>query len=738
MLKALWKIWRILRITIKITAYSCLVLSLIFSLAVAALNIHYIYFNKNDLPDIEPLIRFEEPATGQIYDSEGKVIIELAKEYRHIQPYNELPPVVKNAIFAAEDKRFYEHDGVDYQALSRAAFKNLFHSLRVMSKAYDKQFKLKPEVIFSQGASTLTQQLVRLCLLSDITAKEKKDLLISDNRKIRFVAKFIGVPKTNSLLRKREEVRLSLWLEKEMAKRYGSKRRAKEEILMRFASFVYLGSGRYGFAASSDFYFDKKIKDFTSNDADKAAFLAGLIKHPAPSNLTNIQKYLDRRNEVLVLMAQNGFISAEDKDRLINQPLELAKKNPLKTPSPTAVANILNEIKRAGFTVDDFFEGRFQIHSSNNLQIQSIATQALENGLKAYEERYPGLKGTVQGSVVILRNNDGAILAEVGGRQVYRSKQIAYTDFNRAENAHRQPGSSFKPFVYLTAFENGLTLDSVILDSPISVSMGSVKVGKKWVKRPLKWISNYDGKFKGAIPARKALAESRNAAAMRLTKSLGDGKITGIEKVVDTAHALGIRSLLHNPHERPYITTAIGATEVTLMELANAYRAMATGIYAEPHMVLKLTDRNGDIIYSAKDTAKTLPLDAGALALIQEGMRGVIRIPGGTGHSLDNTVRHRSPQEDFPIPVMGKTGTTNNFRDARFGGSTFGAGGITVAIWVGFDDFRELGSKETGGRTALPIFKEIMLNVYGKGLVGPVPQFPEEIERNIDNYLGKK
>jgi penicillin-binding protein 1A len=193
-----------------------------------------------------------------------------------------------------------------------------------------------------------------------------------------------------------------------------------------------------------------------------------------------------------------------------------------------------------------------------------------------------------------------------------------------------------------------------------------------------------------------------------------------VDRMIKTARELGIRSLL-----QPYITTALGASEVRLLELAGAYRAMASGILAEPHIIDRVTDAFGEVLYEASRSAAEI--GSTDLRLIQEGLRGVIRLPEGTAHALDS--------RDFPVPVMGKTGTTSDFRDALFVGSTYGPQGITVAVRVGFDDNRALGEKETGGRTALPIFREIMLRVYERQLVGPVPSFPREIEEGIDRYL---
>jgi len=164
-----------------------------------------------------------------------------------------------------------------------------------------------------------------------------------------------------------------------------------------------------------------------------------------------------------------------------------------------------------------------------------------------------------------------------------------------------------------------------------------------------------------------------------------------------------------------------------LLELAGAYRAMASGILAEPHIIDRVTDTSGALLYEASPSATEI--DSADLRLIQEGLRGVIRLPDGTAHALDS--------RDFPVPVMGKTGTTSDFRDALFVGSTYGPQGVTVAVRVGFDDNRALGEKETGGRTALPIFREIMLRVYERRLVGPVPSFPRAIEEGIDRYLAR-
>lgn len=273
----------------------------------------------------------------------------------------------------------------------------------------------------------------------------------------------------------------------------------------------------------------------------------------------------------------------------------------------------------------------------------------------------------------------------------------------------RQPGSAWKPLVYLAAFRQGLSLDTTVPDEPIAVPMGD--------GRDVKWITNYDNEFKGPIPIRQALAESRNTVAVWVTRSIG------LDQVIRTAREFGIRTPL-----QPYPTLALGASEVRLLELASVYRAMASGVLAEPYVIARVVDLSGGVLYAAAPLVREIR--SAELRLIQEGLRGVVRLPDGTAHSLDGG--------GFPIPVMGKTGTTSDFRDALFVGSTYGPQGITVAVRIGFDDNRELGGRETGGRAALPIFREIMLRVYKARLVGPAPKFPRDIEAGIDRYLARQ
>ena len=675
---------------------------------------YHVYFDRNNLPDLEGFTRFEFPTIGGIYDANGHLLKEMASESREITRYEEIPAIVRDAILAAEDKNFFSHSGVDYSGFARVLCKVKFGHLIGRLRKMGSRDAANNSAIFPQGGSTITQQLVRGYFLKTMTAQENSDQLRHGEYLARLLSGVIGARMVNMLVRKVEEIRLSLWVEEEMQKRFGSKRRAKEEILARYASLIYMGNGQYGFAKGAEYYFGRPLGTFTLEDADKAALLAGVAKsarYYAPS-ASETERVLQRRNQTLALMAARGFISRDQARRAEQRPIAVVAQHKDKTIEASAVVdNILDELtsRQSELSVKDLREGRIQVYSTVDAGVQQIANQALERGLLLYENRHPGARGVIQGAVVVLRNRDAGTLAETGGRQFYKDHSSAYSDLNRVTKSLRQPGSAMKPIVYLAAFQEGtFNLDTVVPDEPISVPNGR--------DRDVKWISNFDGQFEGMIPLRLALAESRNAVAIWITGQIGIGSVLG------TARSLGIQTPL-----RPYVTTALGASEVTLLELANAYRTIASGILTQPYVIRKIVRNSDEVIADSGHESSPIAVDSDALSLIQEGLRSVVRIPTGTAHALD------SP--GFPIAVMGKTGTTNQFRDALFVGSTYGPQGITVAVRIGFDDNRSLGSDETGARAALPVFKEVMLKVYGEKLVGPVPRFPSEMEQRIDVFL---
>jgi penicillin-binding protein 1A len=682
----------------------------------ATAGFYYVYVDRNGLPDLDGFIRFEFPTTGHIYDANGQPLKEMAEESRQITRYDEIPPIVRDAILAAEDKNFFSHSGIDYSGFVRVLYKIRLRNLIGRLSRMGSRDAANNSAIFPQGGSTITQQLVRGYFLKTMTAQENSDQLRHPERLARLLSGVIGARMVNMLVRKLEEIRLSLWVEERMQKRFGSKRRAKEEILARYVSMIYVGNGQYGFARGAEYYFGRPLGMFTAEDADKAALLAGTAKsarYYAPG-ASAPNRVFERRNQTLTLMAASGFISPDRARRAKQRPIVVLTHHKDSLVEASAVVDsVLDELtsRRLSLNVKDLLQGRIQVYATVDARVQQIANQALESGLLLYEKRHPAARGLVQGSVVVLRNRDAGILAETGGRQIYKDHSSAYVDFNRVTKSLRQPGSAMKPIVYLAAFREGaFNLDTVVPDEPISVGNGS--------EQNVKWISNYDGQFKGLIPLRMALAESRNAVAIWITEQIG------VSSVLRTARILGIETPLH-----PYVTTALGASEVNLLELANAYRTIASGILAQPYIIRKIVRHSGEVIADARRQSSAVRVEGGELSLIQEGLRSVVRLPSGTAHALDSRA--------FPVAVMGKTGTTNEFKDALFVGSTYGPEGITVAVRIGFDDNRSLGPGETGGRVALPVFKEVMVKAYGDKLVGAVPRFPAEMEQHIDEFLKK-
>ncbi|HEY2922266.1 MAG TPA: biosynthetic peptidoglycan transglycosylase, partial [Candidatus Binatia bacterium] len=229
---------------------------------------------------MERFARFEFPTIGTVYDGNNQPFIEMAREYRRMTEYEDIPPIVRNAILAAEDKNFFSHSGVDYSVIPRVLGKVRIGALLAGLIGLGRQGEVDSPALFPHGGSTITQQLVRGHFLKNLTAQENSDQLRHGGLLPRALSYVIGRRSVNMLVRKLEEIRLSLWVEKEMQERFGSKRRAKEEILARYVSFIYMGRGQYGFATAAEYYFGRPLTTFTVDDADKAALLAGIAKSP--------------------------------------------------------------------------------------------------------------------------------------------------------------------------------------------------------------------------------------------------------------------------------------------------------------------------------------------------------------------------------------------------------------------------------------------------------------------------
>ena len=436
-----------------------------------AILIQHVYFDRSDLPELAAFILFQPPTTGEVTDARGEVVIQLAREYRRVVTYDEVPLVVRQAILSAEDKNFLSHSGVDYGALPRVIQKTAARSLAEWRSGS------WPRLRLAQGGSTITQQLVRVYFLGYLTARLNDDAVFRHGLTLaRVMSGVLGAPAANKLLRKVEELRLSLWLEEAMRTQYGTREQAKREIFARYASFIYMGSGRYGFGAASEYYFDKPLSGYTAQDAGRAALLAGIGKSPGEyAPVAGNARSLQRRNQILALMARNGYIPDELARRCQAEPLGVVRAAVAKTEAPAVIEHVLDELQAHGgasFTVEDLFQGRIRVRSTIDQRVQKVVNEALENGLARYEKRHPRARGLTQGSVVVLANADGAILAEAGGRQLYNLRSSRYSDYNRVTGSLRQSGSVMKPFVYLAAFRNGLTLDATVPDQPISVPDG--------------------------------------------------------------------------------------------------------------------------------------------------------------------------------------------------------------------------------------------------------------------------
>jgi len=480
-----------------------------------------------------------------------------------------------------------------------------------------------------QGGSTITQQLSKMLFL-----KPEK-----------------------SLSRKIKEAIIALQIER---------RYSKDEILNLYLNQVYFGSGAYGIEAAAQTYFGKHAKDLTLSES---AMLAGLPKAPTSfSPFRNPEKARLRRSHVLKKMLDNGFIKGDDAQKADMEPLPTPPRGGFNK-APYFVEFIRQEMEgRYGHEV---YTGGLNIYTTLDLKAQQAAEKALQKGLMAINERYKKRDMSVQGALLALEPQTGYIRAMIGGRDFYE------TQFNRAYQALRQPGSAFKPFVYVTAIDNGFTPDDVIMDSPVSYH--GHKEGVLWSPK------NFSGKFQGPVTLRKAMAESINVVAVKLLDRIG------INTTIEYARRLGVKSEL-----KPYLPLALGASDLTLLEITSAYGVFANqGIKANPLAIIKVTDRMGRVLEENLPSLEEV-IKPETAYLMTDLLRGVIE--HGTGWKAKSLGR----------PLAGKTGTTNEYSDAWFIGYT---PGLVAGVWVGYDDHRSIGPKETGARAALPIWIDFMKEV---------------------------
>jgi penicillin-binding protein 1A len=656
-----------------------------------------------DLPQVGQLQHYRPSSITELYDDQGRTIGSFALQRRVVASYDDYPEVLRQALISIEDKDFYRHWGINVWRIAGAAYRDIQSGGRV------------------QGASTLTMQLAR-------------NLFLSPDR---------------SFHRKIQEALLAVQIER---------RFTKPQIFTLYANQIYLGHGVYGFEAASQFYFSKPAKRLT---LDEAALLAGLPKSPTYySPIMHPDHALKRRNLVINSMLEDGNITAQQAAAARGLPIRVEVAHDPDSLAPYFVEEIRRYLE-GKYGSDQVHEGGLKVFTSLDMDRQRAANRAVLDGLAAYERRHgwrghlqnvlsgdvtlasyqhpdwdrdPEVNGYVhvlvtavtaasatirfgrysatlapadaawtrrrlsdilqpgdiayvkmisladnkvqvtleedsgaQGALVAIDNATGEIKAMVGGRDFNLSK------FNRSTQALRQVGSSFKPYVYTAAIDRGATPDDTILDAPVTFPMPS---------GPAYEPHNYDEKFEGTITLRRALAQSRNIPALKLADSIG------IKTVIDYAHRFGITSNIP-----PYLPVALGAVEVTPMEQTSAYSVFPSdGVHITPRYITKVTDYEGRTLEENFPDVKDV-ISARTARTMTAMLREVV---------LHGTAIAASSMK---YPLAGKTGTTNNFTDAWFVGFS---PSITCGVWIGYDEKKFLGAKETGSRAALPVWMDFM------------------------------
>lgn len=572
-----------------------------------------------------------------------------SRQVREWIPLAQIPPLIIETVLTIEDRRFYSHFGIDPIAVGRAIWANF----------------TKGGVV--QGGSTITQQLA-------------KNLFYSPQR---------------TMGRKFKEALAALVLEVKYS---------KQNILESYLNEIYLGQAGfvsiYGMSEAAHRYFGKTLQQLT---VDEVAMVAGLIKGPnsyAPTKHPELAK--QRRDVVLRRLKEIGLLTEEAWDRAVKEPVRVTPPEDVLTDAPFFVDAVLREVEEAGEV--PIPEGS-RIDSTLDPMIQQAATEALEKGLAKLEKTYSHLSNSqepMQGAVVVLDPKNGSVLALVGGRDYRRSQ------FNRAIQARRQPGSLFKPFVYLAALEAAregqvgqLTAASLLADEPVTFQSGT----GPWSPQ------NYDKQFHGPITVRSALEQSLNVPAVQAAKTVGT------KPIVQLLHRLGVTSAIGDDLS----SVALGSSSVSLMEITAAYGAIANGgIAVKPTAVRSTRDRQGDMVWNTVPNRQQATSPQGAYVLtsllegvIQRGTASKAKVLGLQG------------------TVAGKTGTTDGYRDAWFVGYT---SDVVIGVWVGFDDERSL--RLTGSQAALPIWMDLARRVIPPN----VPAFvmpPGVVTRDIDPKTGQ-
>jgi penicillin-binding protein 1A len=473
------------------------------------------------------------------------------------------------------------------------------------------------------------------------------------------LAKTLFLTPRKTIVRKIKEAILAFQLER---------RYTKDEILELYLNQVYFGSGAYGVASAAGIFFGKSVQDL---DLAECALIAGMPKSPSRySPLVNKALALKRRNIVLKQMLDTGIISPREYDHAINTEINTDHDRQRSTRAPYFIEYVKKNLEDI-LGPSTLYKGGLSIYTTLDYRLQQTAEKAVADGLQSLKNRMEKnniKEGETQAALISIGVKSGDIIAMVGGRDFDQSM------YNRATSARRQPGSAFKPIVYAYAIKHGFAQNQLLLDAPI-VFRGASK-GNDW--RP----QNFSETYLGEITLRKALAVSQNIPAVRLIEMLGPSSVARF------AHALGIESTLD-----PNLSLALGTSEVTLLNLTSAYAVFARGgQWIEPFGVIEVTDHRGRILYSAKPQKRLVMTREGA-AIVTNMLESVIK--EGTGRKA----------RILRGPLAGKTGTTNDYKDALFVGFS---PAVAAGVWVGLDLGGTMGDKETGARAALPIWMDFM------------------------------
>jgi penicillin-binding protein 1A len=573
-----------------------------------------------DLPTVTELLHYQPPTATRVLASDGTPIGEFYVERRYLVPLAQVPEQVRLAFLAAEDAEFYRHPGIDMAAIVRAMVANV----------------RRGEIV--QGASTITQQVV-------------KQLLLTPER---------------SVERKAKELILALQLESKLT---------KDEIFYLYLNHIYFGAGTYGISAASHGFFGVEPGSLS---LAQAALLAGLPQAPSrydpvrhPDGARRRQRY------VLDRMLAAGFITPTEHAAACDEAIAMASRTRIGYDGAPWYAQHVRTLLEQEYG-SAFATLGLQVRTAVDLQLQAAAEEALRDGVRTIARRLgrPGVRRTaspvdepeLEGALVAIDPETGQVKALVGGVDFQRSQ------FNRAVQARRQPGSAFKPLVYAAALEHGYTATTMVQDAPISLPDGR---GGSWTPR------NFGDKYLGRVPLQTALVKSLNTVSVRLALDVG------IDPLRDHLRIFGF------PTEFPrHLSLALGSSEVTLLDLTRAYGVFATlGRRFDPVFVTSVADSNG----YARAFRGSLPrfervMKPATAYVVTDMMHGVIE--SGTAREAKKLGR----------PAAGKTGTTNDSMDAWFIGFT---PDLLVGVWIGFDAERSLGSY-TGGRAATPIWTAFM------------------------------